>query len=124
MPETTPPRDLLFAMRDLGIPDPLPSQIDVCTRLALDREIERAERARPPRSGSQRRRARRLVLIPVALLATAAVAAAASTVIPGFIDPVKVAKQNVRDAPLQLFEKGVATSGRPARTGIGVAGRG
>lgn len=110
MPEPTPPRDLLFAMRDLGIPVPLPSQIDACTRLALDREIERAERARPSRSGSQRRGARRLVLIPVALLATAAVAAA-TTVIPGIINPVKVARQNVRDTPRQLFENNPDVSG-------------
>lgn len=48
------------------------------------------------------RRARRLALAPAALLATAAVAAAATTIFPG----INVfALHNVRDGPLQLFER-------------------
>jgi hypothetical protein len=104
MPERTPPMDLLLAMRDLGIADPLPDQIDACSRSALAREIERASRPRRARWLPLSRRARRLALIPAALLATAAVAAAATTVFLG-INPFKVAMQNVRDTPLQLFER-------------------
>ncbi len=96
--------DLLLAMRDLGIADPLPEQIAERSRSALAREIERASRPRRAWWLPLGRRPRRLALVPAALLATAAVAAAATTLFLG-INPFKVARQNVRDAPLQLFER-------------------
>jgi hypothetical protein len=46
MPESNPPMDLLIAMRDLGIDDPLPGNIDARSRSALAAEIDQASRSR------------------------------------------------------------------------------
>jgi hypothetical protein len=45
MPENTPPIDLLIAMRDLGIDDPLPKSVGATSRSALAAEIDHASRS-------------------------------------------------------------------------------
>ncbi len=104
MPESTPPVDLLTAMRDLGIRDPLPGNIDARARLALAAQLEGATHPRPARWLPRSRPVRRIVLVLAALLATGAVAAAATLVVRS-INPAKVAEQNVQDVPLRLFER-------------------
>ncbi len=47
MPESTPPVALLTAMRDLGILDPLPGNIDARARSVLAAQIEEATHPRP-----------------------------------------------------------------------------
>jgi hypothetical protein len=103
MSENTPPMDLLTAMRDLGIETPLPANVDARSRSALAAEIDKPTRPRPGRWRPRNRPARPAVLVLAALLTTGAVAAAATLVVRS-INPAKVAEQNVRDAPLRLFE--------------------
>jgi hypothetical protein len=104
MPKSTQAMDLLIAMRDLGIDDSLPGNIDARSRSALAAEIDQASRPRHARLRPLRRPARRLVLVLAALLTTGAVAVAATLVVRS-INPSKIAEQNVRDAPLRLFER-------------------
>jgi hypothetical protein len=104
MPEDAPAMDLLTAMRDLGIHDPLPESVDARSRSALAAEIERTTRPRSARWLPRSRPARRIVIVLTALLTTGAAAAAATFVVRS-LNPTKIAEQNVRDAPLRLFER-------------------
>jgi len=102
--------DLLFSIRDLGIPEPLPDSIDIAARVALTHAIH-GDIAGPARSlRPLRRLLRRGTLIPVVLIATAGVAAAATDLLTS-PSPQKFARHNVTDSALTLFRKSVPYQG-------------
>jgi hypothetical protein len=96
--------NLLLSLGDLGIPDPLPAQIDARARSALQREIERSVGRRSGRRRSLRVLGR-VLPVPVLLAATVAVAAAATAAVL-ITNPFQAAIQrNQYDSPLVLFER-------------------
>lgn len=96
--------DLLFAMRDLGVPDPLPDNIDVAVRVALTRAIYNKTDSPTEPFRPLRRALPRVPLIPAALIVTTAVAAAATGIATGVLNLDAAAKKNVNDTPLKLFK--------------------
>jgi hypothetical protein len=107
MPERNSEMDLLFAMRDLGVTEPLARDSgDVRARAALAREIDGVSRLGSSRRWARRirRGGRRAALLPAALLLTTAAAAAATGIVTGLLNPFQVAHDNAVDAPLRLFE--------------------
>lgn len=110
MSERTPNMDLLFSIRDLGIPEPLPDSIDIAARVALSRAIHGDEETPVRRLGPLRRFVRRGPLIPVVLVVTAGVAAAATGLLTS-TSPQKFARHNVSDSALTLFRKSIPYQG-------------
>jgi hypothetical protein len=114
MSEKNHEMDLLFAMRDLGVAEPLPGDAgDVRARAALGREIDRMSRLGSSRRWARwiRRGGHRAVLMPAALLLTTAAAAAATGIATGVLNPFQVAHDNAIDAPLRLFENNPGVTG-------------
>lgn len=102
--------DLLFSIRDLGIPEPLPDSIDIAARVALTHAIH-GDNDRPTWPlRPVRRLLRRGPLIPVVLVVTAGVAAAATGLLTS-ASPQKFARHNVSDSALTLFRKSVPYQG-------------
>ncbi len=110
--------DLLFSIRDLGIPEPLPDSIDSTVRVALTDAIHTGASGPARRSRSLRQLLRRGTLIPVALVVTTATAAAAAGLIPVRSIP-KFAHKNAHDPATRLFQKSV-----PFEGGTVVGGKG
>lgn len=102
--------DLLFSIRDLGIPEPLPDSIDIAVRAALNDVIHSGTNAPNQRSRRWRRLWRRGTVIPVALVVTTAAAAAATGLLSP-PSPQKFARKNVSDSALTLFRKSVPYQG-------------
>jgi hypothetical protein len=101
--------DLLFSIRDLGIPEPLPDSIDIAVRVALTRAIHTDANA-PAQRAPLRRLLRRGPLIAVALVVTSAVAAAATGLL-RLPSMQKFARRNASDSALTLFRKSVPYQG-------------
>jgi hypothetical protein len=110
MSERTPNMDLLFAVRDLGLPEPLPDSIDIAVRVALTRTIHADAGAPVQRFRSVRRLGRRGPLIALGLIVTSAVAAAATGLV-RLPSPQKFARRNASDSALTLFRKSVPYQG-------------
>jgi hypothetical protein len=102
--------DLLFSIRDLGIPEPLPDSIDIAARIALTHAIHEDKDTPARRLQPLRRLLRRGPLIPVALVVTAGVAAAATGLLTS-PSPQKFARHNVSDSALTLFRKSTPYQG-------------
>jgi hypothetical protein len=112
MIERTPTMDRLFALRDLGIAEPLPDDVgDLRVPVTLQREIDQASRpGRNPRRWISRR-VRRAALLPAALLLTTAAAAAATGVATVVLNPFQIAHDNATDTPTRLFEHDPGVTG-------------
>jgi hypothetical protein len=110
MSEVTPNMDLLFAVRDLGLPEPLPDSIDIAVRVALTRAIH-TDASAPTQRASLRRLVRRGPLIAMALVVISAVAAAAATGLLRLPSMQKFARRNAGDSALTLFRKSVPYQG-------------
>lgn len=102
--------DLLFSIRDLGIPEPLPDSIDIAARVALTHAIHGHKDTPARRFRPLRRLLRRGPLIPVVLVVTAGVAAAATGLLTSS-SLQKFARHNVSDSALTLFRKSVPYQG-------------
>jgi hypothetical protein len=102
--------DLLFSIRDLGIPEPLPESVDIAVRVALSHAIHGDNDTSTQHVRSLRRLLRRGPLIPVVLVVTAGVAAAATGLLTS-PSPQKFARHNVSDSALTLFRKSVPYQG-------------
>jgi hypothetical protein len=103
--------DLLFSIRDLGIPDPLPDSIDTAVQSALAEVIHSGANAPAQRSRRWRRLSRRGTVITAAVVVTAAAAAAAVTSLVPLLSPHKFARRNRNDSALTLFRRSVPYQG-------------
>lgn len=102
--------DLLFSIRDLGLPEPLPDSIDVAVRAALTHAIQ-GDASAPARGFRPLRHlVRRGTVVPAALVLTTAAAAAATGLV-SLPSAQKFARHNVSDSALTLFRKSVPYEG-------------